>query len=126
MSDDNTNPATEKRVITEKGYEPKTRLEKEEQHAFDTFSQPKKVGEISMNVKVYSPSRVYYDGLAFSITAENATGTFDILPKHHQFISLLDPCDLIIRTVQESNRTITISGGLLHVKADRVIVFLDI
>lgn len=83
-------------------------------------------GSLSMHVKVYSPFKDYYDGEAFSISAENATGPFDILPKHHNFISLLQPCDVTIRTTGHDERVIRISGGLMHVKADQVIVFLDI
>lgn len=79
-----------------------------------------------MGVLVHSPFREYYNGLAASITAENATGEFDILPHHHNFISLLQPCDLIIRTVSAGDLKVQISGGLLHVKADEVIIFLDI
>jgi len=83
-------------------------------------------GRLSMKVKVYSPFRDYYDGAAFSLTAVNATGPFDILPKHHNFISLLEPCELVIRTISESEHRIRISGGLIHVKADEAVVFLDI
>jgi F0F1-type ATP synthase epsilon subunit len=79
-----------------------------------------------MNVRIYSPFRDYYDGPAFSVTAENATGPFDILPKHHNFISLLLPCDLIVRTAGKAYQKIRISGGIMHVKADRVIIFLDV
>lgn len=80
----------------------------------------------NMHVLVHSPFREYYNGLAVSITAENATGEFDILAHHHNFISLLQPCDLIIRTVTAGDLKVNISGGLMHVKADQVIVFLDI
>ena len=80
----------------------------------------------TMNVKVYSPFREYYDGIANSLTAENATGVFDILPQHHSFISLLVPCELIIRTPNAGDLTIKISGGLCHVKSDKVIIFLDV
>ena len=80
----------------------------------------------TMQVKVHSPFREYYAGLATSMTAENATGTFDILPQHHNFISLLLPCDLIIRTASAGELKLQISGGLCHVKADRTTVFLDI
>jgi hypothetical protein len=120
------NPVTEQKAIQEDASAPKTREEQDKQQAFDTFSQAKKEDGVNMNVKVYSPSRVYYDGLAFSVTATNDTGEFDILPKHHPFMSLLAPCDLILRTASEGNRQISISGGLMHVKADQVIVFLDI
>jgi F-type H+-transporting ATPase subunit epsilon len=80
----------------------------------------------SMHVKVYSPFKVYFEGTAESVSAESATGPFDILPKHHNFITLLDPCDLIIRTGKDEEQAIAIQGGIMHVKADEVIVFLDV
>lgn len=80
----------------------------------------------TMQIRIQSPFRDYFDGQAFSITAENATGIFDILPRHHSFISLLLPSELIVRTVHEGDLKIRISGGIMHVKADQVIVFLDI
>lgn len=82
-------------------------------------------GKLTMQIKVYSPFKIYFDGEAFSISAESATGAFDILPKHHNFITLLTPCDLIIRT-SKGDETINISGGIMHVKADDVVVFLDV
>jgi Flp pilus assembly protein TadG len=120
-------PVSEQKVIEEdSGSQPETQEQQDKQQAFDSFAQAKKEDGVNMNVKVYSPSRVYYDDLAFSVSATNDTGEFDILPKHHPFISLLNACDLIVRTVNEGNRQISISGGMMHVKADQVIVFLDI
>ena len=78
-----------------------------------------------MRIKVYSPFRVYFDEDGYSISGKNDTGNFDILPRHHNFISLLSACDLIART-SRGDQQIRISGGLMHVKADEVIVFLDI
>ena len=69
--------------------------------------------------------KVYFDGEAESVSAESATGPFDILPKHHNFITLLEPCDVIVRTGR-GDQTIRIAGGMMHVKADDVVVFLDI
>jgi len=80
---------------------------------------------LRMHVKVHSPFKVYYDGEASSISAESATGPFDILPEHHNFITLLVRCDLIVRDGKDE-QVITISGGIMHVKADDVIVFLDV
>lgn len=79
----------------------------------------------NMAVKVYSPFKVYFDGLALSVSAASKTGNFDILPKHHNFITLLVPCDLVIRTDNE-DETYPISGGIMHVKADELVVFLDV
>jgi hypothetical protein len=98
----------------------------EQRRAIKDYSRVKTDGRVSMNVKVSSPFRTYYDGPAFSVSAENATGPFDILPRHHNFISLLKPCNLVVRTVKKGDQKIHISGGVMHVKADRVIVFLDV
>ncbi|MDB5164291.1 MAG: atpC [Candidatus Saccharibacteria bacterium] len=78
-----------------------------------------------MHVKVYSPFKTYFDESADSISAVNATGPFDILPRHHNFMTLLSAGELIIRqgTVQHKIR---ISRGVMHVKANQVIVFLDV
>lgn len=78
-----------------------------------------------MHVKVYAPFKTYFDGIAESISAINETGPFDILPKHHNFMTLLSPCDIIVRT-ERGEEKVPINRGIMHVKADRVIVFLDV
>jgi F0F1-type ATP synthase epsilon subunit len=78
-----------------------------------------------MHVKVYAPFKTYYDGIADSISAANDTGPFDILPRHHNFMTLLSPCDIIVRSDQGEEK-VNIYRGIMHVKADRVIVFLDV
>jgi F0F1-type ATP synthase epsilon subunit len=98
-------------------------LAKPEPHAHASHAGK---GKQTMRVHVHSPFRDYYDGEAYSLTAINATGEFDILPHHHSFISLLLPCELVIRTPLEEEIKIRISGGILHVKADQVVVFLDV
>ncbi len=99
-------------------------VEGERQQAAADFNR--KSAQASMRVLIHSPFRTYYDGVAFSVSAESATGPFDILPHHHNFISLLVPCDIVVRTVKEGERRIRISGGIIHVKADKLIVFLDV
>jgi ATP synthase delta/epsilon subunit-like protein len=107
---------------------PKTQTDIEQERAASEYNDKavKRDGQLSMQVKVYSPFHDYYDGPTFSLSAENDTGPFDILPRHHNFISLLSPCELVLRTVKQGEQRIRISGGIMHVKADRVTVFLDV
>ncbi len=79
-----------------------------------------------LKVTVASPLVTYFDDLALSISAVNLTGPFDILPEHHNFICLLVPCTVAIRTTHKQIDELKISGGLLHVKNNDVQVFLDI
>lgn len=112
--------------IVDDAVAPKSQLEAERNEAAADFeAQGGKDGQLTMNVRVRSPFKSYYDGPAFSISGENATGPFDILPKHHNFITLLNPCDLVVRSVKGDEK-IQIGGGIMHVKADQVIVFLDV
>ncbi|MGC1177087.1 MAG: hypothetical protein WA843_03375 [Candidatus Saccharimonadales bacterium] len=123
---DQTAGTAQQHVVDQQAAPDQSTAERQQVRALRDYSQTKVTGQRSMQVKVYSPFRDYYDGQAFSLTAVNATGPFDILPKHHNFISLLNPCDLIIRTVDTGEQRIRISGGIIHVKADQVIVFLDV
>jgi len=85
-------------------------------------------GKPTMHIKVHSPFKTYFDEDGYSISGENPTGPFDILPHHHNFMTLLGACELVIRPVNTppEEQRIRISGGLMHVKADKITVFLDI
>ena len=80
----------------------------------------------TMRIRVYSPFKTYFDADGYSISAVNITGPFDILPRHHNFLTLLSPGEMSIEAVRGGQQRIRISGGLMHVKADKVTVFLDI
>ncbi len=87
--------------------------------------KPDAKSDTLIHIKVYSPYQVYFDRDAYSISAVNKKGPFDILKRHHNFMTLLDPGELVIRTPHGDQR-IRISRGVMHVKADRVTVFLDV
>lgn len=88
--------------------------------------QDKKPGtKPTMAVKVYAPFHVYFEGLAYSLSAENETGPFDILPKHRNFLCMLVPCTVTINS-PKGQKDIKINRALMHVKADRVVVFVDV
>lgn len=79
-----------------------------------------------MHVKIFSPAEVYFDGPALSVSAVNDTGAFDILLSHHNFITLLNPCDVDIITQSNEHTKIKIKNGVMHVKMNVITIFLDI
>lgn len=79
----------------------------------------------TMHVKIYAPFQVYYEGEAASVSAENATGPFDILPKHHNFMCMLVPCIIRVAT-PKGVKEVPAHRALMHVKADKVVVFMDV
>ena len=126
MSSDQPGVDDQQAIVDEPEKVKATKLETEQLAALEELKQTQADGKPTMRVKVYSPFRDYFDGPVFSISAINETGPFDILPRHHSFISLLNPCDLIVRSVKQEDHRIRISGGIMHVKADQVTVFLDV
>ncbi len=78
-----------------------------------------------MQIKVYSPFKVYFDAPANSITALNDSGPFDILTGHKKFLTLINPCEMEVIT-NEGTEKIKIQKGIMFVKEDRVTVFLDV
>lgn len=82
-------------------------------------------GKELMHIKLYSPFQVYYNQDAFSMSGINDTGPFDILPRHHNFMTLLGESDLIIRS-PGGEKKVKIARGVMHVKANKVTVFLDV
>lgn len=80
----------------------------------------------TMSVKIYAPFQVYFEGEAMSVSAVNATGPFDILPRHRNFLCMLVPCDLVVQPAEGNKRTIKIHRALMHVQSNRVVVFMDV
>ena len=83
------------------------------------------VDATTMHVKVHAPYKIYFDGPAASVSAVNDTGPFDILLGHHNFMTLLNQGDVVIKSERGEER-IPISKGVMHVKANEVVVFLDV
>src|SRR6185312_1633625 len=86
---------------------------------------PAKKAEDILRAKVWSPFRIYFDGEARSVSGVNATGPFDILPQHRNFISLLNACELLLRT-RDGDVRVRISGGVMQVHQNVVKVFLEV
>ena len=78
-----------------------------------------------MHIKLYSPFHTYFDDRALSLSAVNDTGPFDILPGHRNFMTLVSPCEVVIRTESGENK-IKIARAVMHVKANDIVVFLDV
>ncbi len=79
-----------------------------------------------IHIKLFSPYKVYFDDDAKSISAENDTGPFDILPRHHNFITLVNPCEILIKTMDDKEKRIRISKAVMHVRHNIITVFLDV
>lgn len=78
-----------------------------------------------LNIIARAPFHVYYEGTASSISAKNKVGEFDILPGHADMFSVLEPCDVVIENGDEPV-AFAITSGILTVKNDEVMLFVDV
>lgn len=83
--------------------------------------------EQKLRVKLFwSPKteKENFEGEAKSVTSNNKTGEFDILPQHTNFISVISDF-LIIRT-EDKQLELEFSRGVLEVANNRVKIFLEL
>ncbi|RYF28776.1 MAG: hypothetical protein EOO17_04225 [Chloroflexi bacterium] len=103
-----------------------TQPEAPEVTADQSASEKVHSGKPTISVKVYAPFKVYFEGEAYSLSAVNATGPFDVLPKHHNFLCMLVPCELKIQTPDNGEKTIKLHRALMRVSTGHVSVFVDV
>lgn len=78
-----------------------------------------------LKVIARAPFEVYYEGVARLVSAANRVGKFDILPGHADFFSVMTPGEVVIETEAEPV-SINISNGIIGVRDDNVLLFLNI
>jgi len=78
-----------------------------------------------LKVIARAPFVMYYEGPAKSVSAANAVGSFDILPGHADFFSVMVPGEVIIETEAEPI-SFNIASGIITVRNNEVMLFADI
>ena len=77
-----------------------------------------------ISVIARAPFNVYYEGQAESLSATNKVGTFDILPGHADFFSMLEPGPVMIVT-PDNTVEFSITNGIVTVRDNEVMLFVD-
>jgi F0F1-type ATP synthase epsilon subunit len=83
-------------------------------------------GSAALSVIARAPFHVYYQGTAVAVSAMNAVGPFDILPRHADFFSMLEPGEVIIETGAGEPVKFSVTNGIVAVRDDEVMLFVNI
>ena len=78
-----------------------------------------------LNVIARAPFHVYYEGVAERVSAVNRVGTFDVLPGHADFFSVLSPGDVTIET-ESDIINFKVANGIMAVRDNTVMLFVNI
>lgn len=84
-----------------------------------------KASRPQINVVARAPFKLYYEGPAFSLSAANAIGKFDVLPGHADFFSMLEPGEIYIEPVEGEPIVFDVANGIVTVRSDEVMLFAN-
>lgn len=76
-------------------------------------------------LKLLSPTETLFDGEAYSVSAIDKNGSFDILPGHENFIALLTIGNLRIKT-SIGNKSFGIHHGIMQVTDNIIEVYVNV
>jgi F0F1-type ATP synthase epsilon subunit len=79
--------------------------------------------EPKLTVKVVSPTQIFYEGPALTVTANNRVGPFDILENHANFFSLITEGDIVVNTGTQELR-FPVTHGIVKATNNTITLFI--
>ncbi len=76
-------------------------------------------------VRILALGEVIWEGEANSLSAENMEGSFDILPQHANFISILTDAPIVVRTDDEE-KSFSFKRALLYANKKKIKVYVGV
>lgn len=78
-----------------------------------------------MKIEIITPDKKVFSGSVRSVKVPGKKGSFQVLKDHAPIISTLDKGNVVIADDQGIETAFEISGGVIEVKKDRIIVLAD-
>jgi F-type H+-transporting ATPase subunit epsilon len=78
-----------------------------------------------MKIEIITPDKKVYDGDIKSVRVPGKKGSFQVLKDHAPIISTLESGKVIIVEQEGSEKIVEISGGVIEVKANKIILLAD-
>jgi F-type H+-transporting ATPase subunit epsilon len=78
-----------------------------------------------MKIEIITPDRKVFEGDIKSVRVPGKKGSFQVLKDHAPIISTLDQGSVIMVDDQNNEKIYEISGGLIEVKANKIILLAD-
>ena len=78
-----------------------------------------------MTLEILTPDKTIYQGEVTSVTVPGTLGSFEVLKDHAPIISTLEDGKVIIRTGNKSEEILFITGGVVEVLDNKIIVLAE-
>jgi F-type H+-transporting ATPase subunit epsilon len=76
-------------------------------------------------LEIITPGKVLFDGDILSVTAPGYEGSFQVLPRHAPFITMMTPGKVKVVMKDESVLLFAVSGGTVEVKDNHITMLAD-
>ena len=78
-----------------------------------------------MKLQIITPDKEVYAGEVTSVQVPGSKGSFQILVNHAPIISTLDPGNIKIVDLDGKTSHLTIGGGVIEVKNNKIIILAE-
>lgn len=79
-----------------------------------------------LHLKVLSPRKEFFNGLALSISSVNSGGKFDVLSEHGNMITIIQKSPITIKLLNNKSITFAFPLAVVYVRKNFVTIFTDI
>ena len=79
-----------------------------------------------LHVKITSPEKEFFNGVAYSISSVNSTGKFDILPGHANFLTVIENSPIILQQKDGSKQKFSYPVAILSVTNNQINIYTNI
>lgn len=105
----------------------KTQTDQQQGPLIETTHDGAKVQEQAddglLHLSIRAPEKTVFEGVIESMTSKNVKGTFDILPYHENFISLIID-KVTIREKDKPPKDIAVGNAILKISKNRVEIYI--
>jgi F-type H+-transporting ATPase subunit epsilon len=78
-----------------------------------------------VKLEIITPDKKIFSGSVRSVRVPGQKGSFQVLKDHAPIISTLDPGPVVIANEQGEETRFEITGGVVEVKQDKIILLAD-
>lgn len=82
-----------------------------------------KESEQVLKVVVATPDEQIWEGEAQTVSSENSAGPFDILPQHSNFVTMIKAKPIVVRTVNDGEKTFSYKNAVITVMRNKVSIY---
>ena len=76
-----------------------------------------------LHVRILSPQQLFLDTLASSVSSKNLSGSFDILPQHANFITVVENQPIVVRINKQKPITFKFPLAIIYATQNQVNVY---